>query len=68
MTDIPVAASDRIIRKATGLRVGDDAAIELSAVLEDIGAKVSVEAGNLAKHAGRKTVKASDIRLSTKPK
>lgn len=66
MGDIPLAAADRIIRKATGLRVGNDAAAELSAVLEEIGAEISVEAGKLAKHAGRKTVKAADIKLATK--
>lgn len=66
MADIPLAAADRIIRKATGLRVGNDAAKELAAVLEDIGAEISVEAGKLAKHAGRKTVKARDIKLATR--
>jgi histone H3/H4 len=66
VADIPLAAADRIIRKATGLRVGNDAAKELAAVLEDIGAEISVEAGKLAKHAGRKTVKARDIKLATR--
>ena len=65
MTDVPFAAADRIIRKATGLRVGNDAAKELAAVLQDVGAEISVNAGKLAKHAGRKTVKASDIKLAT---
>lgn len=68
MTDIPLAAGDRIIRKATGLRVGNDAARELVLVLEERGAEISVEAGKLARHAGRKTVKASDIELATKLK
>jgi histone H3/H4 len=66
VADIPLAAADRIIRKATGLRVGNDAAKELAAVLEDIGTEISVEAGKLAKHAGRKTVKARDIKLATR--
>jgi histone H3/H4 len=66
MADIPVAAADRIIRKATGLRVGNDAAMELAAVLEEIGSEISIEAGKLAKHAGRKTVKAKDIKLATR--
>ncbi|MEE8401083.1 MAG: histone [Candidatus Hydrothermarchaeaceae archaeon] len=69
MSDIPIAASDRIIRNApgnAGLRVGTDAAAELSAVLEEYGADISEEAGKYARHAGRKTVKASDIVLATK--
>lgn len=69
MSDIPIAASDRIIRNApgnAGLRVGTDAAAALSAVLEEYGAEISEEAGTYARHAGRKTVKASDIDLATK--
>jgi histone H3/H4 len=65
MGDLPIAACDRIIRKATGLRVGNDAAVALAEYLEEIGAEISREAGILAKHAGRKTVKASDIKLAT---
>ncbi len=66
MGDVPLAAADRIIRNATGLRVGNDAAQEMAAVLEEIGAAISREAGEYARHAGRKTVKASDVRLARK--
>ncbi len=69
MSDIPIAAADRIIRNApgnTGLRVGTDAAEALSEVLAEIGAEISEEAGKYARHAKRKTVKASDIQLATK--
>lgn len=65
MAEIPVAAADRIIRKATGLRVGNDAAEALVEVLEKYGAEISREAGRLSEHAGRKTVKAGDIRLAS---
>jgi len=66
MGNIPSAAAERIIRQATGLRVGADAAQALADVLEEIGTDISREAGELAKHAGRKTVKTSDIRLASK--
>ncbi len=66
MGDVPLAAADRIIRDATGLRVGNDAAQEMSSVLEEIGATLSREAGEYARHAGRKTVKASDVKLARK--
>lgn len=65
MGEIPLAAADRIIRKATGLRVGSDAAAMLAEILEKKGEELSREAGKFAKHAGRKTVKASDIKLAT---
>ncbi len=65
MGDIPVAAADRIIRKATKMRVGTDAAKELVRVLEEIGADIAERAGKYARHAGRKTVKAEDIKLAS---
>ncbi len=66
MGDVPLAASDRIIRNATGLRVGNDASQEMASALEEIGANLAREAGEYARHAGRKTVKASDVRLARK--
>jgi histone H3/H4 len=66
MGELPISACDRIIRNATGLRVGRDAAEYLAEILEEIGTEISKEAGALAKHAGRKTVKASDIKLAAK--
>lgn len=47
-------------------RVGDDAVGELGKILEDFAVKVGKEATELAKHAGRKTVKAQDIQLALK--
>jgi histone H3/H4 len=66
MGELPIAACDRIIRKATGLRVGKDAAAALAEYLEEVGAGISEEAGRYAKHAKRKTVKAGDIKLATR--
>jgi histone H3/H4 len=66
MGELPIAACDRIIRKATGMRVGKDAAGLLAEVLEEIASGIAEEAGGYAKHAGRRTVKASDIKLATK--
>jgi histone H3/H4 len=55
---------DRIIRNASGLRVGFDARKALAEILEEKGAEIAKEAGKYARHAKRRTVKASDIRLA----
>jgi histone H3/H4 len=66
MSELPLAAVDRIIRKATGARVSDSAAEELSAFLEEEGMKVAQQALILSKHANKKTIRGEDIRLACK--
>jgi len=64
--ELPLAAVDRIIRKATGVRVSENAAKELSVFLEEEGMKVAQQASIFSKHAGRKTITDEDIRLALK--
>ncbi|KXB01188.1 histone [candidate division MSBL1 archaeon SCGC-AAA259O05] len=66
MAELPIAAVDRIIRKAGGQRVSKSAAEELAEILEDKGAKIAGEAAELSEHAGRKTVRDEDIRLAVR--
>jgi histone H3/H4 len=66
MTDLPIAAIDRLIRKAGAERVSEDAAVALSKILEDVAVDISKQAIELAKHAKRKTVTSEDIQLATK--
>ncbi len=55
---------DRIMRKAGAERVSEAAARELAAMLEEEAIEISKMAVEYAHHAGRKTVKAEDIKLA----
>jgi histone H3/H4 len=63
---LPLASVDKLIRKAGAHRVSEGAAKELAARLEETAVEVAREAITLAYHAGRKTVKAEDIKLAQK--
>ena len=56
----------RILKKAGAERVSDESADELRIVIEDIAANIAKNAVDMSKHAGRKTVKAEDVKLASK--
>ena len=66
MCELPMAPVGRLIKNAGAQRVSMDAEEALDKALEQWAEEVSLQAVKLAKHAGRKTVKASDIEMAVK--
>ena len=63
---LPAAAMEKLLKKAGATRVSASAKVKMQEVLEEIAEEIGEKAVRMAKHAGRKTVKASDIREATK--
>jgi histone H3/H4 len=61
-----LAAMYRVLKKSGAERVSDDAADELRKVLEEIAERIAKQAIDLSIHAGRKTIKAEDVRFAAK--
>lgn len=63
---ISLAFADESIRKAGAHRVSEGAARVLLAYLEELATEIVREAIMLAEYAGRRTIRAEDIRLAYK--
>ena len=63
---VPLAAMEKILKQAGADRVADNAKAALKDVVEDIAEEIAANAVKFAGHAGRKTVKSSDIKLAAK--
>ena len=53
-------------KKSGAQRVTDKSAIELRRVIEEIAEAIAKNAVDMSSHAGRKTVKAEDVKLASK--
>ena len=63
---LPLAAMEKLLRQGGSDRVSDKAKAALKDVLEEKALEIGKRAAEFAEHAGRKTVKAEDIKLAVK--
>ncbi|MBS3156738.1 NFYB/HAP3 family transcription factor subunit [Candidatus Woesearchaeota archaeon] len=63
---LPLAAMERLLKKAGVERVSEEAKITLKEILESHANNVSQKAWEMAKHAKRKTLKSDDLKLASK--
>lgn len=63
---LPVAAMEKILKKAGAARVSNDAKVALRDILEGLADEIGEKAVRLAKHSGRKTIKSADVKLAAK--
>lgn len=66
MPTLPRAPFERFLKQAGAKRVSQGALDEFANVLEEKLSKIVAGAALLAKHAGRKTILAEDIRMARK--
>jgi histone H3/H4 len=64
MTELSLSAVERIIKKGGAERISADATETLADLMEEYGVFLSKEAKKMADHAGRKTLRGSDIRMA----
>ncbi len=65
-SELGSSAMYRILKKSGAERVSDESVDELRRIIEQVAIEVAKSAVDLAKHAGRKTVKSEDVKLASK--
>jgi histone H3/H4 len=66
MRSIPLASMEKILKLAGAERVSDDAKLALRTILEEVADEITQNAVKLSRHAGRRTVMESDIKLASR--
>lgn len=64
MTELSQSAVERIIKKAGAMRISADATETLAVLMEAYGVFLAKEAKKMSDHAGRKTLRGSDIQMA----
>ena len=65
-SELGLSAMYRILKKSGAERGSDESANELRRVIEEIAETIAKNAIDMSSHAGRKTVKAEDVKLASK--
>ncbi len=63
---LPLAAMEKVLKSVGAERVSDKAKAALKQAVEEVAEKIASQAVKYAQHAGRKTVKAADVKLAAK--
>lgn len=66
MAEIPVAPFERIMKRAGAERTSEDGLVAIRDAVEDYAEALAKKSIVYAKHAGRKTIKAEDVKLAMK--
>ncbi|MCK9590778.1 MAG: NFYB/HAP3 family transcription factor subunit [Methanoregula sp.] len=64
MTELSHSAVERLMKKAGAERVSGDATETLIVLMEEYAISLAREAKKMSDHAGRKTLRGSDIRMA----
>jgi len=64
MTELSHSAIERIMKKAGAMRISADATETLAVLMEEYGVLLAREAKKMSDHAGRKTLRGSDIQMA----
>lgn len=66
-TKLPLAPFERVLKDSgSNIRVSKESVEAFTEVMEEISGDLASDAYDLAKHADRKTIKASDVKIAWK--